>query len=177
VAPDDVLNIRERPSADAPVVGELRPGATGVEVLAIRDGWALVAAGEGAGHVAARFLQRDDGSAWFALQTPLRCLGTEPFWSLSIDPAAGRADYLTPEADLPQTWRIGAVWPGRFPAQVPAQVPAQSAALSLPVGTAVLTPVACSDGMSDRPFGIAVDLFLTEPAGARLSGCCSLVEP
>jgi uncharacterized membrane protein len=169
VAADDVLNIRERPLASAPIIGALAPGETGVEVLAISDGWALVAAGEGAGYSAARFLQRQDGPGWMALETPLLCHGTEPFWSLSIDPLSGRADYLTPEMSAPETLQIGATWPG--------QPWSRMVGLSLPNGFAALSPLACSDGMSDRPFGIGIDLFLNEPLGGQLSGCCLMVAP
>ena len=41
--------------------------------------------------------------------------------------------------------------------------------------TAVLTRTACSDGMSDRAFGLRLELILSEADGRNLlSGCCSL---
>ena len=47
VAADDVLNIRSRPDAGAPIIGALAPDSTGVEVLGRSGNWALVSAGEG----------------------------------------------------------------------------------------------------------------------------------
>jgi uncharacterized membrane protein len=166
VAADDMLNIRAAPDANAPVIGALPPEATGVEVIAVTDGWAVVNTAEGTGHAALRFLRREDGPAWNSLQAPLTCLGTEPFWSLAIDPAAGETRFATPEVQDPQTAPIGQTWPG--------QIWAPAAALSLPDGVAVLSPALCSDGMSDRSYGIAIDLFLQGGDRQRLSGCCQL---
>jgi len=166
VAADDVLNIRERPSADAPVVGALPPDATGVEVIAMSGTWAQVNTAEQTGYVAARYLLRDPSPAWNALETPLDCFGTEPFWSLAIDPSARTATMVSTDDLNGTATTIVEIWPGMPWAPV--------AALSTPEGTIVLSPAACSDGMSDRSYGIAIDLFLTGPAGGRLSGCCSL---
>ena len=44
-------------------------------------------------------------------------------------------------------------------------------------GMAVIRAEACSDGMSDRAFGLAIDLFLSGKGGAdsrALRGCCAL---
>jgi uncharacterized membrane protein len=166
VAADDVLNIRERPDAGAPIIGTLGPDATEVEVLSIADGWAVVNAPELTGYVAARFLDREDGPEWNALETPLTCLGTEPFWSLSIDPEARTTSWRVPESETPDDAAIGQIWPG---------TPwARAAALSLSDGLAVLQPAECSDGMSDRTYGISVDIFLQGGDQTRYSGCCLL---
>lgn len=169
VAPDDVLNIRAAPDAGAPIVGSLPPDATGVEVTAIQGNWAVVATGEGIGYAALRYLERSPGPDWTALQTPLTCLGTEPFWSLLIDPAQGEARFRTPEDEADRSATIAATWPA---------LPwGRSAAVRLPDGMAVLAPAKCSDGMSDSRYGIAIDLFPTRPDGQRLSGCCHLGLP
>jgi uncharacterized membrane protein len=169
VAADDVLNIREAPSATAPIIGALPPDATGVEVVAIEGSWAVLNAGEGSGYAALRYLARETGPDWNALQTPLTCLGTEPFWSLQIDPPAGETRFQTPEDEAAQIAPISASWPA---------LPwAQSAAVALPDGLAVLTPAECSDGMSDQSYGIAADLFLTGTDRMRLSGCCRIGQP
>lgn len=169
VAADDVLNIRASASAEAPVIGTLAPDATGVEVVAVQDGWAVVNTGEGSGFAAMRFLTRTDTPDWNALQTPLTCLGTEPFWSLQIDPDAGLTSYRSPELPEPLQSAMTEVWPGG--------AWSQTAALSVPHGIAVLQPMECSDGMSDRSYGIAVDIFLFGQDSARLSGCCHLGPP
>jgi uncharacterized membrane protein len=168
VAADDVLNVRERPDAGAPILGSLPPDATGVEVISVTDGWALVNLGDGSGYASLTYLAREEGPEWNMLERPLTCLGTEPFWSLKVDPAAGTAAFSTPEEpehDLP----ILGTWPG---------APwAPAAALQLPDGLAVLSPAECSDGMSDRSYGIAADLFLNGQDRQRLSGCCLMVLP
>ena len=169
VAADDVLNIRAAASAEAPVIGTLAPDATGVEVVAVQDGWAVVNTGEGNGYAALRFLVRTDGPDWPSLEMPMTCLGTEPFWSLEIDPARSETRLRTPEDEGLQTAPITANWPGLPWSSV--------AAVTLPDGIAVLSPAECSDGMSDQSYGIAADLFLERPDRMRLSGCCHLALP
>ena len=169
VAADDVLNIRAAPDAGADIIGTLASDATGVEVISVTDGWALVNTGEGSGYAALRFLARQVGPDWHALAQPMACFGTEPFWSLTLDPVAGVAIYTTPEVVEAQPGPIGQSWPGTV------QTP--TAALALPQGLAVLRPADCSDGMSDRRFGIAIDIFQLQGDGQRLSGCCALANP
>lgn len=169
VAADDVLNIRERPDPGSAVIGTLAPDATGVEVVAVDGDWAVVNNGEQSGYAALRYLARETGPVWNALQTPLACFGTEPFWSFKVDPAAGIATLVASDDLTGATSTITTAWPGTPWAPV--------AAFSIAEGLAVLTPAACSDGMSDRRFGIALDLFLTQPETLRLSGCCSLGQP
>ena len=169
VAVDDVLNIRAAPDAAAEVIGTLAPDATGVEVLAEAEGWGLVNAGERSGYVAMRFLTRIGGPDWNALQTRLSCLGTEPFWSLQIDPARNETRFQTPEDEAARIAPISNAWPG--------QSWSPAAAVALPDGLAVLAPAECSDGMSDQSYGIAADLFLAGPDRPRLSGCCRLGQP
>ncbi|TAG19100.1 MAG: peptide-binding protein [Rhodobacterales bacterium] len=168
VAADDVLNIRAAPDAGADIVGTLAPNLMGVEVIAVSDGWAQVNSGEGMGYAAMRYLEREEGPEWFALARPLACFGTEPFWSLTLDPDARTAAFTTPEMTEPRTDPMGQTWTG--------EVWAPTAAVDLPDGMAVLRPAACSDGMSDQSFGIAVDLFLRTGDRQRISGCCTLAQ-
>lgn len=170
VAADDVLNIREQPSADARVIGTLAPDAAGVEVVAVQDGWAVVNTAEGTGFASMQFLKRADDLDWNLLKSPLVCLGTEPFWSLQIDPANWAARFRAPDDPTARALPITTTWP--------ALISSGAAAVELPEGVLVLTPAECSDGMSDRRFGIASDLFLTVSGrGGRLSGCCRLGLP
>jgi len=170
VADDDVLNIRARPDAGSAVIGSLDPDATGVEVIATSGNWALVNDGEVSGYASLRYLAREPGPAWGALQTQLTCIGTEPFWSLKVDPQRGTTDFLTPEDQVADPEPISGLWP--------AGPWAKSAAVGLSDGIAVLVGTSCSDGMSDRSYGIAVDIFRTGPAGeGRLSGGCRLARP
>ena len=166
VAETDVLNIRAAPDAGAGIVGSLAPDQMGVEVIRVTDGWAEVNTGEGVGYAALRFLAREEGPDWSALARPLSCFGTEPFWSLALDPDAGTTTFTTPEMTEARIDPIGQTWPG---------APwAPTAALDLPDGLAVLRPADCSDGMSDQSYGIAIDLFLATGDRQRLSGCCTL---
>lgn len=170
VASNDVLNIRARPDAESPIIGSLAPDATGVEVIGTSGNWALVNTGEGSGYASLRFLVREPGPAWNALQTPLTCLGTEPFWSLEIDPQGQTTRYLTPEDQVPDPEPMTGLWP--------AAPWAQSAAIGLSDGFAVLIGAECSDGMSDRSYGIAIDIFRNGSGDAtRVSGCCLLALP
>jgi uncharacterized membrane protein len=172
VAAGDVLDILDLPSGDAQIIGTLAPDATGVEVVAVQDGWAVVNAEDRSGYVELGKLVRAAGPDWNALETPITCLGTEPFWSLRIDTVAGMAEYLTPEMPEPKQSAMTETWPG---------APyAPAAAVGLPEGLAVLQPLECSDGMSERSYGIAVDIFLRGQGNAertRLSGCCRLSPP
>lgn len=165
VAANDVLNIRAAANANAPILGTLRPDAKRVEVMDIVNGWALVNADIDAGYVNARFLTRQGNDDWNALSTPLTCLGTEPFWALAINPGQRAATISNPSGERSAV--ITQVWPGdpRHP----------GAAIGTNTGFATLTPGQCSDGMSNRAFGITADLFLGGEAAGRYSGCCTLV--
>jgi uncharacterized membrane protein len=177
VASDDVLNIRAYPSAGASQIGQLAHDTRGVEVVALnRDAtWGQVNTWEWAGWVNMRYLTRQPGPDWTALASPLKCHGTEPFWSLAYDPSGPRLTleqmdspaplHLHPEGRIPTQGR-----PGQIGIRLAG--PAQE-------GFATLTAQDCTDGMSDRRFGLAVALFLSPaPDGAAqslgLSGCCSL---
>lgn len=163
VAATDVLNVREAPSASARVLATLPPGGTGVEVVALSpDGrWGLVPLREGAGWAAMRFLAREAPSPT-PLPRPLLCRGTEPFWALTV--TARDATFETPERGPLPLRRHGEA--GGFSGGVIA-FDAGGETLDLTV-----TRRACSDGMSDRPYGLAAlvwnrgDLFL--------EGCCAL---
>lgn len=169
VAPDDVLNIRAAPDAGSAIIGSLAPDAQAVEVVGVEGDWAVVNVRETMGYASLRFLTRQSEPDWNALQIPLTCVGTEPFWSLHIDPAKGETRFQTPEHDAAQIAPITGTWP--------ALAWSQTAAIELPDGLAVLSPAECSDGMSDQGYGISADLFFTGPSRARLSGCCSLDLP
>ncbi len=172
VAGDDVLNIRAMPDATTATLGNLPPDAKAVEVVALStDGkWAQVNAGEAAGWVALRYLRRQDRPDWFALQSSLVCSGTEPFWTLYLDPKSAHIN--TPDEEGPELDLI-AVWPGTPQNQTSAVQYASEDAN----GIAVLRGQACSDGMSDQSFGIALDLFqVASPGHAPQTrhGCCNL---
>lgn len=174
VAANDVLNVRIAPDAASAIVGSLPPGQSGVEVMAVNeDGkWAQVNVGEGSGWVARRFLKERAGPVWYSNETALVCFGTEPFWSLEVDGPGQSASLDFPDAES-GPMDILQHWPGEEWRQVAAlQFATQTGG-----GFAAIRAEACSDGMSDRAFGLAVDVFLRgemTPGFTALRGCCSL---
>ena len=171
VASNDRLNIRTAPDAGSDIVGTLAFNRTNVEVIRT-DGtgrWGQVNHAEATGWVSMRYLRRLPGQTDRTLPRPAACFGTEPFWSLDLDPRNGRFHAMG-ETPQPLTDRGGAASSnliGRF-----------AVGLTGPAGshyTAVIRRAACNDGMSDRAFGLDVDLLITGAGPARLySGCCSL---
>jgi uncharacterized membrane protein len=167
VAADDVLNIRERPDASSPIVGSLSPGDA-VEVIRPNDRltWGLVNAGERSGWVSLRYLQRRPGQWDGAFPEVAACFGTEPFWSL-----ARKGDLLT--FSTPDT-SAGYAITARSGSENRRDSFHMIADGADGPAVAILETEACSDGMSDREFGISVQLLLGLGAGARqLSGCCT----
>jgi uncharacterized membrane protein len=173
VAANDVLNVRTAPDAGAAIVGVLAPDARDVEVVETTPAgdWARVSANETSGWAAMRFLARQPGPDWTALQTNLSCYGTEPFWNATLNPAKGtaivaRMDTGTELLTIP--WSMSGT-----------SLPAV-AGFRLKGGTgegfATVTATQCGDGMSDAVLGLSVTLFMAGNAGpVAFSGCCSLV--
>lgn len=173
VAPDDVLNIRAEPDANAEKLGSYAPDARPVEVLETRDGWGRVLAEGRDGWVALDFLEPIDMPQLGDTILPdgLRCAGTEPFWDVTLlsSPAA-RFRAMT--ADQPDEFAIARATP----------VPARPWTSWLrfhkdgrPYGEAVVRAAACSDGMSDQTYGYAIDLSLgRDGEETLLTGCCNI---
>jgi len=160
---DDVLNVRASPGAWSEIVGTLAPDATGIEVVALDGRWGQINTGERRGWIAMRYTTPlPDQPAW---PETFACFGTEPFWSLDV--SAGTAtfrpmDGAAASADL------------RGPAT--GATPGRAAYLldgGAGAGTLVVRRSLCSDGMSDRRYGLSVD-YVQTGSGALLSGCCSL---
>jgi uncharacterized membrane protein len=164
VAAGDVLNIRAEPRAAAERVGALAHDARAVEVVQVRGGWGLVNSGEGAGWVSMRYLApRVSGD--HALTRHITCFGTEPFWSLDI--TQGQTLRLSSPGDGDRTFPAGLLQPSAN----------RSDRFVLRGGqlTAVIAHGACTDGMSDRQFGLTIDMLPDDGDDTRLlSGCCSL---
>lgn len=174
VASNDVLNIRDQPNARSAILSAYPFDAEGIEVVGYNETgrWAKVGLGERNGWVSARFLSADGRPA------SLKCLGAEPFWSLTIDsPDARYKDIETPQitlnavkarSTLPDAAGISAF---------------DLDGIDLSIST-IIRPQQCSDGMSDRMFGWGVDLILrrgpTEADGSgplHQTGCCTLQGP
>lgn len=166
VAQDDVLNIRAEPDADAAIVATLPPDLAGVEVIALSaDGdWGRVGLPEGNGWAAMRFLIRQETDIG-VIPRPLRCLGTEPFWSVTLGPDG--QTHATPEDSEPLALVSEAVAEAGYLAFLADQ---QGGLWSV-----TIAKTECSDGMSDRVYGFAAHVFRQREAGHDFrTGCCLL---
>lgn len=169
VAADDVLNIRAEPDAGAPIVGTFAHDAKGIEVVLQEDGWGLVNAGEGPGWTSLRYLAAHDlGDARLAPR--LSCGGTEPFWGLDLRPGeTAQFDFFGDKGPVHTASALreayGSLVSMAFTATAnPGRL------------TGMIEARDCSDGMSDRVYGISLGLLL-EGAGdysGHYTGCCTL---
>lgn len=166
VSAGDTLNIRSESRGSSADIGDLQPSST-VEVLEVEQTgkWARILHEEGSGWIAARFLNATPYKTTHAgVPLGLMCIGTEPFWSLSLNtdqtltfeqPSFGRRT-------LNSTWSTRSVNSGGAVYGIANQDV-----------QAILRRASCSDGMSDRIYGWEVDV-LTNGAEqpTLLSGCC-----
>lgn len=165
----DVLNVRQAPSANAPIIGALSPLADAVIVRERRGDWARIEYSRGVsrpvrGWVEARFLepanegQGPDEGIW-------GCFGTEPFWNAWIE--NGQVYYrddldvsVTPIANLRRIGRApSTMWTFTFGRGED------------PTIAIMLAGHACSNGMSEETSRRT--LLLTGPGGGVINGCCS----
>ena len=179
VASDDVLNIRSGPTASAEIIGTLAPDARNVEVTGTDESgtWGRVNTNERSGWASLRFLRPVENGHWTDPAATLRCFGTEPFWSLTLSPKTKRAEYVRPGTD-PLPLEIS-----QLLAAAPGYPPATWALFKGDLlQWAKLRRASCSDGMSDRAYGIAIDLAVSEVRHDPLTlpqserrGCCSVI--
>ena len=168
VVPGDVLNIRTEPDASAERIGEFAADAVGVEVVEVDEatGWGRVNTGERTGWASLDFLTEAE-PARLPDVARFTCFGTEPFWTLDLD-AGGLSNFSTPEAEA--LYLTGPVRPGENrPGAFGVTGGAADSTLAL-----AITSAQCSDGMSDRLFGLTAQLLLGGGGARTLSGCCSL---
>lgn len=172
VATGDVLNLRAQPDPSAEIVGTLEPGAGGVAVAGTRlevNGsvwWQVVRTGDEPGWVNARYLTpADDAPPTGDEPFPLRCTGTEPFWSVKI--AEGEARFETP-MDEGETWQAGPM------TRAMGLVGRYAIRLESKDGVGHLAAWRnhrfCSDGMSD--IGFPYEGIMVTPDGTVHAGCC-----
>lgn len=167
VASDDVLNVRTRPISEANIVGALTFNSEKVEVVEQHENWGRVNAAEGTGWVSMDYMVRQPDSALPEAEA-MRCFGTEPFWSLEIAPE-GEAVLSTPEGH-DRGFQMGSL-------TVAASRPSPFAVSGTAPGeniTVVISKQICSDGMSDRLFGLEGTVVIGGYRTEVLSGCCSV---
>lgn len=170
VAADDVLNIRQSPSGDAPILATLPPGKTGVEVVMEDPSgkWGLVNTGEIPGWASLRFLRPDEPGD-YALTREIWCLGTEPFWSLKLVQGQSAA-FSSPE---------GSVAPYSMGLLKSAFNHGDRYFTGLGNGDSIiLRRDQCSDDMTDRTYGLEIDYLTANPMfggdPVMLTGCCTI---
>ncbi len=171
VAADDRLNIRTGPGIGFAVIGGLAHDATGIEVTALSESgrWGRINAGEGVGWVALRHLARQGPETWRDGETPLRCFGTEPFWSMPIFLPTHRIEVHEPDhGGFELVADAGALPTTAFPPTL--AVPFSGMREGMVV---IRENAACSDGMSDRLYGLEGQVYWRGDT-TGLSGCCTL---
>jgi uncharacterized membrane protein len=174
---DDVLNVRAGPDASAEVIGTLEFNATRIEVIRPDDDfeWGKVNTGERAGWASLQYLVPQPGQ-WSGQFPPIRkCFGTEPFWAMHI--LGDEIRFETPVNTAN----------GRIHEQWTSLSRRDSHALSIRLDKmsdhgadmiGFLSQEFCSDGMSDREYGIQIEmLFRGSIDRELLSGCCSISPP
>lgn len=173
VASDDTLNIRQTPSGKAAKIGALSPFARNIEVTAVNDSgtWGRINHAEGNGWVSLRYLRRQHDIAWRDAPHGLSCFGTEPFWAadLTADRQSFRFQFFDdPVLDMAVDWRAS-------PENRGAGVFGFAASHYDATAFATLRRATCSDGMSDRLYGLGTEVFITQYGQTRAyQGCCSL---
>lgn len=175
VAADDVLNIRAAPNASAAIIGTLSPHARDIEVVGYDQTgrWARINTGVHSGWAAFRYLayQVDIWNPG-TLPPTLHCLANEPFWSFA--PRGDMMVFSTPDAPE-SVMRIEQVLTTGMFRDPRRSVSAQGDSRRM---TAVIVPMACSDGMSDRAYGLDVTVILEGRGQTQmLTGCCSIAPP
>lgn len=167
----DVLNVRAGPGVSHPIIATLARDATGVEAVGVEETgrWARVSMGEFSGWASTRFLTRT-GPDWSqGLPAPLYCSGTEPFWSYERLIGGGNwSDFEVQNQPHAELW--SGVAAGRGPSMFAIELDSGVSSM-----TAFVRRGICSDGMSDRDYGLVAQ-FLRRANGQTvlLDGCCSL---
>ena len=168
VQDDDVLNVRREPTVQSDIIGVLEPDAADIEVVALSEnGWGLLNTGEGSGWVNMRFMELVSAFAW--PPATLSCFGTEPFWEATAVEFRGALEVtLNTFDDAPLE---GVAHPGSSANSLDRWSFFGRDASGSGIA-ASLRREQCSDGMSDRAYGISIELLL-EGTSAHLSGCCT----
>lgn len=172
VAPD-TLNLRAAPSAKAKILAKIpakeKVKCLGPHELTKGSRWLQVRYQDKRGWVNQKHLKFRGPQK--ALAHPLECVGTEPFWSIQIDPSGLSTFEAMGESAQPllvesMQAAVGhrQVWSIHF----------HSTSASAPSSGFLSKSGSCSDGMSDHQY--AYDLFILLGSKTALKGCCDLSE-
>lgn len=175
VAGNDVLNIRQEPSAQSEIVGHFGPHASPVEIIDTKNGWGRVIAGEGNGWVRLKYLRIVNLPRLGQSRIPLimSCSGTEPFWGLEFS-AKGTAAFSSQGSGETATFTVSHAIPLSGRSTMDAVWMRNPNA----VATAFVSREFCSDGMSDRLYGHRVIFSISASDRAQgYEGCCLVKSP
>lgn len=172
VSSDDTLNVRAEPDVGAAIIGELNYSSNYIEILAhsVTGAWGRVNTGEQSGWVSMRYMQvMTDPIMNNGLPKWLRCSGTEPFWSIEFD----GPDVVFSDPNIGESPVLHAIT-SMSPSPEYLDLSATGVLFrwtqdGLPI-TARILPGLCSDGMSDRAYGLHyID-------NSSRYGCCSMSD-
>ena len=172
VSNGEVIDIHADPDEAAPIIAHIPSDARDIEVVAVdaSQAWGRVNHVEASGWLPlARVAEQND--VWKPGELPqgTSCYGTEPFWSIqTLEDAAVFTTIGEDPITLPNT---GILDSGQSGDQRRVAV-FEDDALRL---TLVTSPDHCSDGMSDRAFGLTAHVvYEAGPLPDLLRGCCSI---
>jgi len=163
VAPNDVLNIRAEPNANAAIVGTLAPDTGGIRATAQSTqslDWIHIAAGGVEGWANANFLGY--ATPFAPLPVRLTCSGTEPFWGVELSYTRGDVTYAFRDEDFTAGFSAPGAPLNRAGIWVMTRFDDDADFLVLEAET-------CSDGMSETQYDYAL---LAKLDGNLLGGCC-----
>lgn len=179
LADGDVMHLRAAPDPAARLIGSLTPYTKQVEVIE-RGGdggkWALVSTGSEQWG----WLYFDDylvpvptpEDIKTDFDRPLWCSGSEPFWTLIVDPITG----VTWDSHGADAVRLDMVYAGRAANGRSNQM--MTAASSNFELTVALQQQQCWDGMGEGLFGFKAQILENRAnIYSFQSGCCSLLNP
>ncbi len=170
VAADDALNVRSGPGTEHEIIGTLPYDAEDIEIVRPSEDldWGLLNFGEATGWISLNFAVPQPGQWYGSIPKITQCFGTEPFWSIerSLELLRFRnqdgLNIAVDEAYFIESRNRR----DRFIAS------GSSVVNGL---TLVVSNQTCSDGMSDRDYGLSVDVLVEDAFDAQLySGCCSI---
>jgi len=180
----DVLNIRAEPDISGDILSTLEPDTANIEVIRANDDltWGLVNVSERTGWISLTYLARQAKLPQSPFPEVRQCFGTEPFWSLTYEQPAIRLSM--PDVPAAEGFISGLhksrSQPDRYFFRGSMNSPDAG-----PIDVALSIRMrACSDGMSDRTYGIEVDMLVSDNdtndgfrQSGLFSGCCTIAPP
>ncbi|MCV2892552.1 hypothetical protein [Lentibacter sp. XHP0401] len=173
VGTGDILYIRDKPSSKSSIIGAYEFDEKSIEVIREQDNWGLVNYEEGIGWASLDFLKPVELPSDY----PAVCFGTEPFWS------SGKKQY----EGSPETWvtfeamgedELNLLMKSTDGSLSSGDTTALFAENTSEFLVALVRREICSDGMSDRVFGLSAEIVIGQGENLRhVSGCCSLKSP